>query len=61
MVLKRKIGYSTEQEPDVPMEGERDEEEEDRVQKKSKLSDSVTPPSDGRSPSTQLQKMNLDS
>ncbi len=38
IVLKRKIGYVTEQEPDVQMEreGEEEEVEEERVNKKTK-------------------------
>ncbi|TFK59114.1 hypothetical protein BDN72DRAFT_906141, partial [Pluteus cervinus] len=59
IVLKRKIGYESEQEPDVQMR----QEEEDVVCKKTRWSDSETP-CDGRSPSSeqlnQLEKMNLD-
>ena len=61
-MLKRKIGYETQEEPDVQMDQE--EEEEDRLRKKTRWSDTETP-SDGRSPSSeqlnQLEKMNLDS
>ena len=63
VVLKRKIGYKTEEEPDVQMEQEEDEEE-DRLHKKTRWCNTETP-SDGRSPSSeqlnQLEKMNLDS